>query len=107
MSRNNAYACLCNDQNASIPGNIYASGGCQHGGDCIWSLVSDVVNGVDGDSGYHGCMTSVPGVVKKGQPNLNSTCSISVERVLIRGNETSGRMVFSSSSPPECDAFTL
>ena len=31
------YACWCSE-----PLNIYGSGGCQDGGDCMWTLVSDV-----------------------------------------------------------------
>ena len=48
------FACWCN-----APDNIYGSGGCQNGGDCMWTLVSDVWNGVSGDEGYSGCMCVV------------------------------------------------
>jgi hypothetical protein len=100
------FSCWCNEN--SNPPNIYGSGGCQNGGDCVWTLVSDIWNGVKGDAGYAGCMTAVPGIVEKGQPNLNSNCVISVERILLRGNATTGgKLSFSSGSPDKCLQFTL
>lgn len=41
------YACWCSEGTA----NIYDSGGCVDGTDCLWTLVSDIWNGVDGDDG--------------------------------------------------------
>ena len=96
------FCVLCNE-----PENIYGSGGCKNGGDCIWTLVSDIWNGVSGDSGYAGCMTSVPGVVERGKPNLNSECVISVERILLRGDGKNGTLAFSTNSPDKCKRFTV
>ena len=103
LSSSKDFSCWCNE-----PENIYGSGGCKNGGDCIWTLVSDIWNGVTGDSGYAGCMTEVPGVVDAGQPNLNSECVIGVERILLRGNATTNEtLTFSSESPDKCKQFTL
>ena len=44
----NPFACWCNP-----PNNIYGSGGCQPDTDCMWTLVSDIWNGVSGDAGTH------------------------------------------------------
>jgi hypothetical protein len=55
LNANNTYGCWCN----SNSNNIYGSGGCSNGGDCMWTLVSDIWNGVSGDAGYNGCMTAV------------------------------------------------
>ena len=39
--KNNTFACWCNPGKPGNPNpNIYGSGGCQNGGDCIWTLVS-------------------------------------------------------------------
>jgi hypothetical protein len=67
----NTYACWCNGDTPDL--NIYASGGCANGGDCMWTLVSDIWNGVAGDAGYTGCMTAVPALnLDKNTPNLNN-----------------------------------
>ena len=81
LGSNQTFSCWCNPQSD----NIYGSGGCKNGGDCLWTLVSDIWNGVRGDSGYDACMTSVPGVVDSGKPNLSGGCKISVEHVVVRG----------------------
>jgi hypothetical protein len=51
-----SYACYCDGGS-----NIYGSGGCQPDTDCMWTLVSDIWNGLSGDDGYLGCMTGIDG----------------------------------------------
>ena len=42
--------------------------------------------GVGGDGGYTGCMTAVPEIgLDAQQPNMNTQCALSVERVRIVG----------------------
>ena len=38
---------------------------------------------------------------------LDFECLISVERILIRGDEPDGKLIFTEVSPDYCDAFTL
>ena len=101
---NNTYGCWCNPES----NNIYGSGGCAPtgGGDCLWTLVSDIWNGVTGDGGYTGCMTEVPGVVDKGKPYLNSSCAFSVEHILLRGSGMNDSLQFGKNSPAYCNALT-
>jgi hypothetical protein len=97
------YACWCNP-----PENIYGSGGCQNGGDCQWTLIADIWNGVSGDSGFAGCMTAVPGIgLAAGEPNLDSNCTLSVERVVVRGSGPGGKLIFGPGSPPDCAVLTV
>jgi len=106
LKASNTFSCWCNE--GSTPPNIYGSGGCQNGGDCMWTLVSDVWNGVRGDSGYGACMTAVPGAkLAKHQPNLKSQCAVSVEKIVLRGGGPSQRLQFGPGSAPECSLFTL
>ena len=87
--------------------NIYGSGGCQPDTDCEWTLVSDVWNGVSGDAGYAGCMTAVPDLgLASGQPNLESSCALSVERIVIRGGGPNGSLRWGDGSPEKCGALT-
>ncbi|GMI48364.1 hypothetical protein TrCOL_g9398 [Triparma columacea] len=96
-----SYACYCDGGS-----NIYGSGGCQPDTDCMWTLVSDIWNGVSGDDGYFGCMTGIDGVVEKGEPNMKTECKISVEKIVVRG-EGGGKMVWGDGSPEYCDLLTL
>ena len=98
----NDYACWCND-----PDNIYGSGGCVEGTDCLWTLVSDIWNGVGGDDGYTGCMTAVPSIgLNAGQPNLNSHCSISVQQIVVRGGGVNGSIQWGKGSNSNCKVIT-
>ena len=100
---NNTYACWCNPD----ADNIYGSGGCAEGTDCEWTLVSDLWNGVTGDSGYYGCMTAVPEIgLEAATPNLNSTCSFSVENIIIRGGGPNESLQWGSGSPSSCSVLT-
>lgn len=70
--------------------------------------MSDIWNGVSGDQGYQYCMNAVPEIgLGAHVPNLNSECLISVERILIRGDEPDGKLIFTEVSPDYCDAFTI
>lgn len=95
------FGCWCNE-----PQNIYGSGGCQNGGDCMWTLVSDAWNGLRGDSGYTGCMTAVPGVEKM-KPNLHSKCAFSVEKITVRGGGPGSRLNWGPGSASGCSVFTV
>ena len=100
---NNTFGCWCN----AGANNIYGSGGCSNGGDCMWTLVSDAWNGVSGDAGYAGCMTAVPALhLAKGKPYLNSTCMLSVEKILLRGAGQNESLQFGQGSPSYCSALT-
>ena len=101
---NNTYACWCNDQSD----NIYGSGGCQPDTDCYWTLVSDIWNGVTGDGGYYGCMTAVPSIgLDAAVPNYETDCSLSVERITVRGSGENGTLNWGGDSPPaSCAALT-
>ena len=104
LSAGNDYGCWCNPASQ----NIYGSGGCRNGGDCLWTLVSDIWNGVSGDGGYSGCMTSVPSInLPAGKPNLNSSCETSIERIVLRGGGPGGKLQWGSGSPPSCDHLTV
>ena len=101
----NTYACWCNGDTPDL--NIYASGGCANGGDCMWTLVSDIWNGVAGDAGYTGCMTAVPALnLDKNTPNLNSHCALSVEHIVVRGGGPNQSLRWGPGSPPYCQALT-
>ena len=104
LSGNNTFGCWCNA--GSTPPNIYGSGGCTTGTDCMWTLISDLWNGVSGDAGYAGCMTAVPGVVDKGKPNLKSSCALSVEKIVLRGSGPNGSLRWGGGSPAQCAALT-
>ncbi|KAL1515491.1 hypothetical protein AB1Y20_002115 [Prymnesium parvum] len=99
------FGCWCNEQ--STPPNIYGSGGCVEGTDCMWTLVSDIWNGVAGDEGYKGCMTEVAGEVEAGKPNLKSQCALSVQKIRLRGGGPNGRLQWGAGSPAECMALTV
>ena len=100
---NNTFACWCN----AGANNIYGSGGCVAGTDCMWTLVSDAWNGVSGDAGYAGCMTAVPGVVDKDKPNLKSRCALSVEKIVLRGGGLNESLRWGHGSPHSCDVLTV
>ena len=114
LNKLNNYACYC-DINADKTNktryqkHIYSSGGCVNGGDCIWYLVSDVWNGVDGDDGYYGCMTEVPSLgLGAAKPHMNSTCSMSVQRIFIRGTGgENGTIKLTETSPEKCKSLIL
>jgi hypothetical protein len=98
----NTYGCWCN-----APSNIYGSGGCQKDTDCMWTLVSDIWNGVSGDAGYAGCMTAVSSIgLAKDKPNLKSSCAFSVEKILLRGGGKNGSLQWGKGSPASCAALT-
>ncbi|GMI16324.1 hypothetical protein TrLO_g11841 [Triparma laevis f. longispina] len=100
-NNNKEFACWCDNQE-----NIYSSGGCTDGTDCIWTLVSDVWNGVSGDEGYTGCMTEVPEIgLAAGKPNMDTKCAVSVEKITLRG-DNGGPLMFASGSPASCSALT-
>jgi len=101
LQAGNPFACWCNADSD----NIYGSGGCRNGGDCMWSLVSDAWNGLRGDSGYAGCMTAA-GDIQKMKPNLSSKCAFSVEKIRLRGNGPSGSLRFGPGSPQACSIFS-
>ena len=72
------------------------------------TLARIVWNGVSGDQGYQYCMSAVPEIGLGARvPNLNSECLISVERILLRGDEPDGRLIFTDTSPAYCDEFTV
>ena len=98
-----SYACWCND----AAGNIYGSGGCTAGTNCMWTLVSDVWNGWDGDEGYDHCMSAVPDLgLAAMRPNLASDCAFSVEGILVRGGGPDGSLQWGAGSPASCAALT-
>jgi len=100
-----SYACWCNP--GTTPSNIYGSGGCRNGGDCLWTLVSDIWNGVSGDSGYAACMTAVPSIgLEKEQPNLKSHCEIEVKKIVLKGSGPNQSLKWGAGSSPSCAALT-
>jgi hypothetical protein len=107
--RDKEYACWCNeDPNQKQGINIYGSGGCAEGTDCMWTLLSDVWNGVKGDSGYQGCMGEVPSLgVDKLEPNFNSHCEFSVENILVKGSGLNGAIQWGKGSPNYCRHLTV
>ena len=73
----------------------------------MWTLVSDIWNGVSGDAGYAGCMTEVSAIgLAKGKPNLKSSCAFSVEKITVRGGGPNGSLKWGSGSPASCSALT-
>jgi len=102
MGADKTFACWC-----LRPDNIYSSGGCQEGTSCMWTLVSDIWNGVHGDAGYYGCMTETPGVASAGQPNLNSQCTTVVEKIVLRGGGPNGALQWGAGSSSMCAALTV
>ena len=72
----------------------------------MWTLVSDIWNGVGGDSGYAGCMTAVPSVVEKGKPNLKSECATSVTKIVVRGSGPNQSLVWGAGSSEACAVLT-
>ena len=105
LKGSNAFACWCNE--GTDPKNIYGSGGCQNGGDCQWTLVSDVWNGVSGDAGYAGCMTAVPSIgLDARKPNLKSSCALSVQKITLRGGGPNQSLQWGKGSPAECAVLT-
>jgi hypothetical protein len=102
LNGDNKYGCWCN-----APNNIYGSGGCQNGGDCMWTLVSDIWNGVSGDAGYAGCMTAVSSLgLDQGKPNLKSKCALSVEKILLKGGGKNESLQWGEGSPASCAVLT-
>ena len=108
LSQFQDFGCWCNDKTS--PPNIYGSGGCApvgHG-DCLWTLVSDIWNGVGGDGGYHGCMTAVPSIgLPAGKPNLLSDCRFSVTNITLRGGGPGGKLQWGGNSPASCNVLTV
>lgn len=96
------YACWCNGSD-----NIYGSGGCQAGGDCEWTIISDAWNGVGGDAGYSACMVEVEGVVGAGRPNYNSNCAFSVENLIVKGGGPGGALQWGAGSAENCRYLTV
>ena len=105
-------ACYCTG-GKDDPG-VYASNACKDGrfrddrslgmphlthtptpGDCHWSLVSDIWNGVTGDAGFEGCMNAVDdsGVsLFKGEPRRATgvPCKIAVTNIKLLGDWKKG-----------------
>jgi len=101
----NTYACWCNPN--TNPENIYGSGGCQNNADCMWTLVSDVWNGVTGDDGYFSCTSAVSSIdLPLNKPNLNSDCAFSVERITLRGGGPNESLQWGAGSPAYCSKLT-
>jgi hypothetical protein len=87
--------------------HVCSGGQERNGGDCQWSLVSDIWNGVGGDAGYAGCMTAVPALgLLKGKPNLNSKCALSVEHIVLRGGGENQSLHWGPGSLASCAALT-
>ena len=98
----NTYACWCNE-----PNNIYGSGGCTTDTNCMWTLVSDIWNGISGDAGYTGCMTAIPEIgLEAMQPYMNSTCATSVENIVVKGSGPNNSLQWGDGSPDYCNALT-
>lgn len=72
----------------------------------MWTLVSDLWNGLRGDGGYDACMSATDGV-DHGKPNLKSECAVSVENVVLRGSGPNGALTFGPGSPEACSVFTV
>lgn len=73
----------------------------------MWSLVSDIWNGVDGDDGYYGCMTAVPDIdLPASTPNLDSNCAVSVENIVLRGGGPNGSLQWGQGSADICSVLT-
>lgn len=73
----------------------------------MWTLVSDIWNGVDGDDGYYGCMTAVPDIgLDSGVPNLDSNCAVSVENILLRGGGPNDSLQWGEGSAAICSVLT-
>lgn len=105
LNGSNRYACWCND--GSNPKHIYGSGGCQNGGNCQWTLVSDIWNGVRGDEGYFHCMSAVPEIgLEARQPHRNSNCAISVQNIKLRGGGPNGSLQWGPGSPASCSVLS-
>jgi len=105
LNGGNRFACWCNE--GTNPPNIYGSGGCQNGGNCLWTLVSDVWNGVRGDEGYQACMNAVPGIGLGARvPNLRSSCAFSVENIILRGGGPNGSLRWPGGTPAYCSVLT-
>lgn len=102
LRQSNTYGCWCNP-----PQNIYGSGGCAPGSTCMWTLVSDIWNGVTGDFGYQSCMTAVPSLgLNKGAPNLRSRCAVSIKGIVLRGGGPNRSLRWGPSSHAACAALT-
>jgi hypothetical protein len=73
----------------------------------MWTLVSDIWNGVGGDAGYTGCMTAVPDIgLPAMQPNLDTKCSYSVQNLVLRGGGPNASLQWGEGSPDTCDVLT-
>lgn len=58
--------------------DIYGLNGCNDGGDCVYTMISDIWNGLDGDGGYQGCAG--------GQPHYSSGCTFSVTNIRFKAS---------------------
>jgi len=59
-------------------GNIYGSNACS-GADCVYTFISDIWNGLEGDGGYWGCTG--------GKTNPGSTCAYSIRNIQAKASE--------------------
>ena len=99
----NTFACWCSGTE-----NIYSSGACQNGGNCQYTLVSDIWNGVWGDVGFEHCMSAVPGInLQKKMANVNSLCKFSIENILLRGGGPNGALRWGPGTPSRCEVLTV
>merc|ERR1711865_541519 len=71
---------------------------------CMWTLVSDLWNGLRGDGGYDACMSTADSV-DHGKPNIKSECAVSVENVVLRGSGPNGALTFGPGSPQACSVL--
>lgn len=73
----------CLGANAAFYPDIFGSVGCTSGHDCVYSLVSDIWNGVSGDAGFAGC--------RGGAGPSSRNCGFSIQHIRISGPSFIGK----------------
>lgn len=58
--------------------DIYGKNGCSNGANCMYTMVSDIWNGLDGDGGYAGCAG--------GKTHASSGCHISITNIRVQAS---------------------
>lgn len=80
----------CPEDGAAYLHDIYGKYGCSRG-NCKYHMVSDLWNGVDGDSGWRGCTHRVT--------NYGSQCRFSVTNIRMKGVTFTGKCAAMMGSP--------
>lgn len=76
------YGGHCSGEGAAYYPSVYESNGCSNGHNCMFTMVSDIWNGYEGDAGFAACSAGKP---------QTEHCRTSIRNIRIKGPKFSGK----------------